>query len=305
MYRKVFVSLALALLLVVGAAGVALGQDTPETAQMLVGDTPVSGSITGSNAGAFNYYLIDYPGDDIVVRIVASFAPGDPATLAGVGFNVYGPAGFDVGESTPTGDEDGREDLSHAESDATRWLVQVYNYIDGVTVSYTIAAEGLPAPAATPTPQPTPEGTPTPAPATPPGATPVSPGATPASPGATPAPGTPTPEAPAEEGVMTLEASASGTLMGSAGGAFDRYTLSYPGDNSEVELTMTYAPDNSAISPGVGFTIYGPEGQEFVAQPTGDSSERRVTLASEVAGTYLVQVHNYIEGLTIGYTITR
>jgi len=30
-----------------------------------------------------------------------------------------------------------------------------------------------------------------------------------------------------------------------------------------------------------------------------------VTLASEVAGTYLVQVHNYIEGLTIGYTITR
>lgn len=291
MYRKVFVSLALALLLVVGAAGVALGQDTPETAQMLVGDTPVSGSITGSNAGAFNYYLIDYPGDDIVVRIVASFAPGDPATLAGVGFNVYGPAGFDVGESTPTGDEDGREDLSHAESDATRWLVQVYNYIDGVTVSYTIAAEGLPAPAATPTPQPTPEGTPTPAPVTPPAAT--------------PAPGTPTPEAPAEEGVMTLEASASGTLMGSAGGAFDRYTLSYPGDNSEVELTMTYAPDNSVISPGVGFTIYGPEGQEFVAQPTGDSSERRVTLASEVAGTYLVQVHNYIEGLTIGYTITR
>lgn len=285
MYRKVFVSLALAIVLVAGAAGVALGQDTPETAQMLVGDTPVSGTITGSSAGAFDYWVIDYPGDDIVVRIVARFAPGDPAALAGVGFNVYGPAGFDIGESTPTGDEDGREDLSHSESDATRWLVQVYNYIDGLTVSYTLAAEGLPAPAATPTPQPTPMGTPTPQ-ATPPAAA-------------------PTPTAPVEEGVMALDTSASGTLVGNAGGAFDRYTLSYPGDNSEVDLTMTYAPDNSVISPGVGFIIYGPEGQEFEAQPTGDPGERTVTLASDVAGTYLVQVHNYIDGLTINYTITR
>ncbi|HHX44426.1 MAG TPA: hypothetical protein GX714_10635 [Chloroflexi bacterium] len=282
MYRKVLVSIALAIVLLAGAAGVALGQDTPETAQPLVGDTPASGTITGSNAGAFGYHIIDYPGGDIVVRIVASFAPGDPATLAGVGFNVYGPAGFDVGESVPTGEEDGREELSHSEPDATRWLVQVYNYIDGLTVSYTITADGLPAPEATPTPQPTPEGTPTPPPAE-----------------------VPTPEAPTEGGIMALEASASGALTGSSAGAFDRYTLSYPGDNSEVTLTMTFAPDDAIISPGVGFTIYGPEGQEFVAGATGDGSERRVTLASEVAGTYLVQVHNYIGGVTINYTITR
>lgn len=286
MYRKVLISLALAVVLVVGAAGVALGQDSPETAQMLVGDAPVGGTLTGSNAGSFDYYAIDYPGDDVVVRIVVQFAPGDPATLAGVGFNVYGPAGFDVGESTPTGDEDGREDLSHSESDPTRWLVQVYNYIEGVTVSYTIAAEGLPAPAATPTPAPPP--TPTPA-----------------EPAPTPAEPAPTPAEPVEEGVMRLEASVSGSLVGSSGGAFDRYELSYPGDNSEVALTMTYAPDNSVISPGVGFTIYGPEEQEFVAQPTGDPGERTVTLASEIAGTYLVQVHNYIEGLEVSYTIAR
>ena len=282
MNRKVLVSLALAVMLALGVAGAALGQDSPETARPLVGDTPLSGTITGSNAGSFDYYVIDYPGDEWVVRIVVRFAPGDPAALAGVGFNVYGPAGFDIGESTPTGDEDGVEDLSYSEANDTTWLVQVFNYIEGLTVSYTITAEGLPTPAATPTPQPTPVGTPTPTPAAP----------------------APTPAAPAE-GVMGLDTSVSGSLVGSAGGAFDRYEIAYPGDNSEVTLTMTYAPDNSVISPGVGFIIYGPEGQEFVGQPTGTPGERRATLASEVAGTYIVQVHNYIEGLAVGYTIAR
>ena len=270
MNRKVLVSLALAVMLALSVAGAALGQDSPETARPLVGDTPLSGTITGSNAGSFDYYVIDYPGDERVVRIVVRFAPGDPAALAGVGFNVYGPAGFDIGESTPTGDEDGVEDLSYSEANDTTWLVQVFNYIEGLTVSYTITAEGLPEP--TPTP--------------PPGVTPA-----------------PTPVVPDE--VRGLEAPASDTLVGNRAGAFDRYEIAYPGDNSEVTVTMTFAPDNPVIRDGVGFIIYGPEGQGFVAQPTGTPGERRVTLASEVAGTYIVQVHNYIEGLAVGYTIAR
>jgi hypothetical protein len=279
MNRKVFVSVALAILLALGVAGVALGQDSPETPQPLVGDTPISGTITGSNAGSFAYYLIDYPGGDEVVRIVVRFAPGDPATLAGVGFNVYGPAGFDIGESIITGDEDGSEDLTHSESDATRWLVQVYNYIDGLTVSHTIAAEGLPAPAATP--QPTPPGTPTPPPA------------------ATPAPAM-TPEAPGG-----LQETVGGVLAGSRAGAYDHYLLNYAGDNVEATVRMTFSPDSPVISPGVGFTIYGPSGQEVEGQPTGDPGVREATFALEEAGAYTVLVYNYIEGLALSYTIGR
>ena len=282
MFRKVFVSVALIIVLALGVAGVASGQDGPETAQPLMGDTPITGTLTGSNAGSFAYYLIDYPGGDEVVRIVVRFAPGDPATLAGVGFNVYGPAGFDIGESIVTGDEDGSEDLMHSESDATRWLVQVYNYIDGVTVGYTITAEGLPAPATTP--QPTPPGTPTATPAAPPTATPA--------PEMTEAPG-------------GLEAPVSAALVGNRGGAFDRYALDYAGDNQEATVTMTFSPDSPVISPGVGFTIYGPSGQEVQGQPTGDPGVREATFALEEAGTYTVQVYNYIEGLTLNYTITR
>jgi hypothetical protein len=273
MVRRVLFAVFLVLALALGVAGAALGQDSPESPLPLPGDTPLSGSTVGSNAGSFDYYAIDYPGDERVVRIVVRFAPGDPATLAGVVFNVYGPAGFHIGESSPTGDQDGREDLSYSESADTTWLVQVFNYIDSVTVSYTITAEGLPAP--TPTP-------------------------------ATPAPGiTPTPTPVAPDAVRGLEEPVSDTLAGNRAGAFDRYQIVYPGDNSEVTVTMTFAPDNPVIQEGVGFTIYGPEGQEFVAQPTGTPGERRVTLASDVAGTYLVQVHNYIEGLTVGYTIGR
>jgi len=283
---------ALAAVLVLGVAGVALGQDAVQPApRTLVGGAMLSGSLVGNSAGSFDYFVINYPGGSQVVTIEVRFAPGDPAVLAGVGFNVYGPAGFDVGESLPTGDNDGVERLVHSEEDATTWLIQVYNYIPDVTVSYTIGTTGLPE-TATPAPT-TPMPDATPAPTGTPGAT-ETPAATPGM----------TPEA-TETAMPGLTGSVSASLIGSGGGAFDRYPLEYAGDNVEVTVRLNFAPDDAVISPGVGFTIYGPSGQEVVGQPTGDPGVREATFALEEAGAYIVQVHNYIEGLEIGYTLTR
>jgi len=33
--------------------------------------------------------------------------------------------------------------------------------------------------------------------------------------------------------------------------------------------------------------------------------QREATFSSRVAGTYLVQVYNYLEGTTVNYTLTR
>ncbi|OGO04728.1 MAG: hypothetical protein A2Y73_07080 [Chloroflexi bacterium RBG_13_56_8] len=70
-------------------------------------------------------------------------------------------------------------------------------------------------------------------------------------------------------------------------------------------MRMYFTPDNPSIGDGVGFTVYGPAGKVATGKTTGTPGERAATFQTNVAGKYLIQVYNYIEGLTINYTIIQ
>ncbi len=113
--------------------------------QQLTDNVPVEGTLTGSRAGAFHYYAIEYPGDLRVVNIELWFAPADPVTRLGVGFNVYGPSGYFIGEGAEAGGAgDGLLRLWYSDASKATWLIQVYNYIPDQTIGYSIVAQGLP-----------------------------------------------------------------------------------------------------------------------------------------------------------------
>jgi len=272
MERNHRLALALSLTLVLSATvvGSVVAQNQGEGYSRLVNEVPVSGMLTGNGAGSFAYYTIDYPGDLRVVTIELEFAPADPVTRLGVGLNVYGPGGYVIGQTgaEELDSEDKVTTIRYSDANEATWLVQVYNYIPNHTISYSVTAKGLPE------------------------QTPISP--------------TTTPEPTVErKPTAVLGTAVTGSLTGRPAGAFEFYEFSYAGDGAEVQVEMVYVPDNDLIASGVGFIIYGPSGEVARGTGTGRPTERRAGLASDVAGTYLIQVYNYIAGLTIQYSITR
>jgi hypothetical protein len=236
----------------------------------LLNDAPATGVLTGNRAGAFAYYSIDYPGDLRVVTIGLQFAPADPVTRLGFGFNVYGPNGFVIGQGAEyeNGDVEPLR-LQYSDANKATWLVQVYNYIPGHRVDFSLLVGGLPELQAAPGPLPTPTVAPQP----------VSP--------------------------RDLGLAAAGALVGNRSGAFAVYRLDYRGDGSEVALTMSFSPDDPVIARGVGFVVYGPSGEVAQGQSTGLPGQRRAVFSSRELGAYTVQVFNYIQGVVIQYSITR
>jgi hypothetical protein len=255
--------LALAVCLFVASAA-AGGVD--DSHPMLLNENPVSGTLTGNRAGAFAYYTINYPGDLRVVTIELEFAPADPVTRLGVGLNVYGPGGYLLGQTGQLPDTvEESVAVCYSDDKEAVWLVQVYNYIPNHTVSYSVLAKGLPeVTAVSPAPTPTPSDTQPPA---------------------------------------SLQTPVAGSMLGHAAGAYHFYEFSYPGDGSEVTVRVTYTPDNDLIAQGVGFVVYGPTGRVARGEGTGKPTQRQATFSSDVPGSYLIQVYNYIEGLTIDYEI--
>jgi hypothetical protein len=284
MKQRIVFTAALVLVLLLGIAGqsraIVMGT-TPQDAETLVGDTPMTGMVVGNRAGSFGYYRIEYPGNEDVVNIRVTFLPGDPATMTGVGFNVYGDQGALLGEGSQRA-EPGLVELMYSSETAETWLVQVYNYIPEHTVWFEIVAEGLPvAPAVTPTP--------------------VAPAVTP-TPVVTP---TPTEPEPVVDRRLTPGAIAAGTLVGSRAGSFSLYELAYPGDDSDVPLTLWFWPADPTLEPRMGFNVYDPTGR-LVAQGTIREELGKVaTLSTDVPGIYTVQVYNYNEGLPMEYTLSR
>lgn len=269
-HYKLLLSFGLALVLSVAVVGGVVAQNETVGYPRLLNEVPASGMLTGNRAGSFAYYTIHYPGDLRVVSIELEFAPADPVTRLGVGLNVYGPGGYLIGQ---TGEEEPvSEDkvltVRYSDTNEATWLVQVYNYIPNHTVSYAVTAKGLPE-------------------------------VTPTGPVTTPQPSD-EPQPP-----VSLDTTITGSLTGQPAGAFAFYEFAYPGDGSEVEVEMIYMPDNDLIATGVGLIIYGPSGEVARGTGTGRPTERKAAFSSGVAGTYLIQVYNYIAGLTVQYTIQR
>lgn len=102
-----------------------------------------------------------------------------------------------------------------------------------------------------------------------------------------------------------LETEVAGTLIGERAGAFARYRLVVAESGEDVTVRMRYAPADPATSAGLGFTIHTPSGRAIASAPTGVPGERTARIASAAAGEYLVQVHNYLNGASMIYTLSR
>jgi len=136
-------TMVLTLVLGLAAVGGVVAQSADR--ESLADYIPVSGTLAGNRAGAFAYYTIDYPGDLRVVTIEMRFMPNDPLTSSGVGFNVYAPGGYVIGQGKPNRTADGGLlKLRYSDNNPATWLVQVYNYLPDRAISYTIEAQGLP-----------------------------------------------------------------------------------------------------------------------------------------------------------------
>ncbi len=271
MIKRMVGSLLLVLVLSLLGASAVFASSDPATAERLYNDTPIGGTLTGDRGGAFAYFTVVYPGDDSVVSVELTVAPGDPAAMKGISLKLYNASGTELGVAVPI---DKGLAVLYSDGNPGTWTVQFANYLDGTAVAYSVVAKGLPtvAPA-------------TPAPAT---AAPT-----------TPAPAAATPPTTAAPTPMV------GTLTGDGAGAFARVDLGYPADDSEMIVTLNYNPANPATRMGVGLTVYGPDGQSWKGQPGATPGEFSVSLNSSTVGKYEAVVWNYIPGFTINYALTK
>jgi len=259
--------MVLAILIGLPATAVARSED-PNNPEALLPGEELTGTLPGSPAGSFAFFTVEYPGGDQELVIRMTPRPADPSVAQQIAFNVYGPDGLVGSSRVPSEGDPSVRELRYTASGPVRLLVQLYNYTLTTTIGYSIVATGIS------------EHVPMP----------------------------PTTPAPAPEAPVTLpEAGAptSGTLVGSLAGAFDTYDLPYPGDGSSVTVQATVAPDDPVLANAVGFSIYAPDGR-LIAESTTRSTpgQRQATFASDLAGTYAVQVYNYTDGTPVSYTIT-
>ena len=252
-----------------GLGALAAAPSSANAPQALQNGQALSAVVTGNRGGAFDYYTIHYPGDVSVVTIEVRYHPADAVANLGFGFHVYGCNGFRIGRGKLVANDGGVGvlRLQYSDSNPASWLVQVYNYLPGSSIDYSIQAEGLPAPAAGTTRTTTEAAT--------------------------------VPEATHAAAPLC----GSGHLTGNAGGAYAVYKLTVPADAADVQVKLTWSPDDPVIATGVGFVAYGPSGQVRRGDGTGCPGERKATLAASEPGAYQIQVYNYIDGLTIQYAL--
>lgn len=111
-------------------------------------------------------------------------------------------------------------------------------------------------------------------------------------------------EAAMSDAAETLAANAdTGTVVGDAGGAYATY---------DVELTagqryagaMVYNMDVGGQWPGVGMTIYGPDGWSYNSSHDMHRSGVTADFVAPADGTYKVQIYNYHPGRVMYYWVS-
>jgi hypothetical protein len=251
---------------------------TPDQAQTLDVTTPsASETLVGSPGGAYSYYQVDYQGGNAPVLFTLTYQPFWGSGNNTFGFNLYGPSDLSfAGQVTGTSGNSATAQFTLVNGAAMSVLVQVYNYSNGGSVAYTLTVSGL------------------------------SGGSTTAIVGQT----NTTPEQAIA--VSTISASLGGAIVGSAAGAFQYYTLLYPGGNTSLAVTMNATPVDTGSSQAIGFNLY----RQIPNQPTilaatsavTAQDQHSVTTSATVTGpsaaVYELQVYNYWPGVSISYGIT-
>jgi len=243
---------------------------TPEKAvEVRDQSVTMAGSLTGHSSGAYNFFNLDYPGGNWAMSISLSFSPASALSSNAFGFNVY-----DGDNLVATGGEVSRTgETATKTATITRiapgpFLLQVYNYAEGVTGTYAVGVSGGAGAIATVADN-----------------------------------GTPdkafrlTPQVPAGRGA----------IAGNSAGAFGYYWIDYQGNNEVITISMPFKPGPGLVGNGIGFNLYrgsdlvgastiayGRNPQEGVAY---------LTYGSDQPGPYGIQVYNYVPGTTADYTL--
>jgi hypothetical protein len=259
---------------------VAAANDTPETAIVLTAaHNSASDTLVGSPGGAYRYYRFHYQGGSAPAQVTLTFEPGYGSTGSqAVGFNLYGPSGLSfAGQNAGTNGNVSTAQYTLAFPAAMDVLVQVYNYTAGMSVSYTLTVAG------------------------------ISGGST----AGLVASRNTTPEQALS--VTTINAALGGTLVGNAAGAFQYFTLRYPGGETPMTITMNASPTYNGAGLAYGFNIYRTNaltGQsQLVASGVPiasdvNSTTLSATITNRAAATYQLQVVNYWPGVAVTYGIS-
>ncbi|MBI2954190.1 MAG: hypothetical protein HYY30_07750 [Chloroflexi bacterium] len=277
---RCLIRLSVILLLVVAIvpATVFAANDTTDTAILLTAENPSHADrLFGDTGGAVRFYRIDYAGNGRPVKIDLTAIPGRDTSGPAFGFKLYGPNGL-VGEASIENNESDRTRYSMTLSGATAgpYLIQVYNYTDGIAIDFDIQANGLA------------EAT-----AQPPSGEPI---------GSTP-----------DEPVQITQSSVSigGSIVGESDGKAQYFSVDYPGGSSSMTMDLKYSPPSTFENGAVGFNLYDLSktgDQSLVArgaetQRDGAQATVSYTLVENAFGSYLLQVFNYQSGLTVNYVL--
>ena len=104
-----------------------------------VQETSVSGSVVGSVGGAFGEHPIANAGGESDVTVQMTFSPSDPSFADAFGFEIWDPAGEHVASGVaPEADCFGTLWATFCSDVAGDYVVQVFNYADGVTLNYAL-----------------------------------------------------------------------------------------------------------------------------------------------------------------------
>lgn len=248
---------------------------TAATAIALSTSSPATGSLTGSAAGSFEYFTFSYPGDGSVGTITINVSSTDPAVDNAVGVNVY-QSGTLLATMNALGSPAGTNSVTFSSTTPGPVLVQVYNYQQGATVSFSLSLSGVTTLAPT----------------------------TSAAPTATP---TPTKAGSSASNPIKLTTSSSGTLPGNPAGSFVYYTVDYPGDGSTQSVTLSFSPAGADVANAIFVNVYQNGNTLTSVQGTQAATLGQLTVSysSTTAGPVLIQIANYNPSPTISYTISR
>lgn len=273
--RKLAVASVAALLVLPGAVGAAGNSST--TTSPTGGPLPftgaVQGKLGGSNAPAQDYQF-NYPGDGSQVTLNLSVDNPFPLEVGAAGFTVTLPDKTTANNTDPsptTGT------LTFSSTTAGPVLIHVFDYDSANPVNFTLTPTGLPAEAAA-------------------AAAPSAPAAAPTTASATQSAA---PSAPANRSELT------GTIQGKLGagnGSTKDLTITYPGDGSQITLTLTVDDPYPLETGAAGFKVTMPDGT--TASNTDPSpTTGTLTFSSTTAGTIHVQIFDFDDSHPINYTL--
>lgn len=275
--RNIAVVSVAALLALPGAAGAAGNGST--TTSPSGGPAPftgaVQGKLGGSNAAAQDYQF-DYPGDGSQVTLNLSVDNPFPLEVGAAGFSVTLP---DKTTASNTDPSPTTGTLTFSSATAGPVLIHVFDYDSANPINFTLTPQGLPT-AATGMAAPSQTGS------------------------AVAATTAPAPQATA----TTTPANGSeltGAIQGKLGagnGSTRDLTISYPGDGSQIVLSMSVDDPYPLETGAAGFKVTMPDGTTANATDPSPSTAT-LTVSSTTAGTIRVQVFNFDDAHPISYTL--